>query len=161
MPKNPKCTSSCQTNPPNKPMLQCYTYHHAMLHVSLCAADLDARAAHKLLVKRFLSVPDLAWAVKYTGIKHIYSGFEVWLGWDPRHQRCWDPIAKTHLKSRFCAIWKIKGSDVMICDRLAQRRAAPAWLLASSSAFWLLSYGSGIPRTALGSHGTAACQYRC
>ena len=27
---------------------------------------------------------------------------ETCFGWDPRYQRCWDPIAKTHLESRCC-----------------------------------------------------------
>ena len=34
--------------------------------------------------------------------KLLYAGFKTCFGWDPWHQRHWDPIAKTHLESRCC-----------------------------------------------------------
>ena len=51
------------------------------------------------------------------GRKLLYDGFETCFGRDcsdlASNKGCWDPIAKTHLKSRFCAILE-RGSDVMI-----------------------------------------------
>ena len=38
----------------------------------------------------------------FNGVQTLYAGFETCFGWDPRHQRCWDPVAKTHLESRCC-----------------------------------------------------------
>ena len=33
--------------------------------------------------------------------KLLDSGFQTCFGWDPRHQRCWDPIAKHISNTRF------------------------------------------------------------
>ena len=38
------------------------------------------------------------------GVKLLYAGFETCFGWGPRHQRCWDPIAK-HISNPDIA-WK-------------------------------------------------------
>ena len=43
----------------------------------------------------------------------LFTG-DTWFGWDPRHLRCWDPIAKTHLKSRFWATSYFENRGAML-----------------------------------------------
>ena len=61
------------------------------------------------------------------GFKLLYAGFETCFGWDPRHSRCWDPIAKTHLESKFCAIL-IYISDWLLQATPANVPASVHWL---------------------------------
>ena len=44
------------------------------------------------------------------GLKFFDAGFETCCGWDPRHHRCWDPIAK-HIPTLDFALFRKWGGE--------------------------------------------------
>ena len=50
------------------------------------------------------SRPETQYRVHEMGFELLYYiiGFETCFGWDPRHQRCWDSIAK-HISNPYAA----------------------------------------------------------